>query len=124
MQRNQGKLHVYAEIDTGMVLGAEMVGPEAEHLGHLLAWARQLNLGVADMLNRVRQPFNVNSIAQAAAISRSRTAAASTPAIVCRPLISAVSSDSSRRALIPGYRSLMVDITTPVSPSEGSTCPI
>lgn len=50
MLRNRGRLHVYAEIETGTLLGAEMFGPEAEHLGHLLAWARQLNLGIADML--------------------------------------------------------------------------
>ena len=50
MQRNRGRLHVYAEIGTGMLLGAEMIGPDAEHLGHLLAWARQLNLTIAEML--------------------------------------------------------------------------
>lgn len=54
MQRNRGRLHVYAEIGTGLLLGAEMVGPDAEHIGHLLAWARQLNLTVAEML---RLPF-------------------------------------------------------------------
>ena len=50
MQRNRGRLHVYAEIGSGRLLGAEMLGPDAEHLGHLLAWARQLNLTVAEML--------------------------------------------------------------------------
>jgi dihydrolipoamide dehydrogenase len=50
MQRNRGRLNVYAEVGTGMLLGAEMLGPDAEHLGHLLAWARQLDLTVADML--------------------------------------------------------------------------
>jgi dihydrolipoamide dehydrogenase len=50
MQRNRGRLHVYAEIGTGMLVGAEMIGPDAEHLGHLLAWARQLNLTIAEML--------------------------------------------------------------------------
>ena len=50
MQRNRGLLHVYAEIGTGAFLGAEMIGPDAEHLGHLLAWARQLNLTIAEML--------------------------------------------------------------------------
>ena len=54
MQRNRGRLHVYAEVGTGLLLGAEMVGPDAEHIGHLLAWARQLNLTVAEML---RLPF-------------------------------------------------------------------
>jgi dihydrolipoyl dehydrogenase len=50
MQRNRGLLRVYAEAGTGLLLGAEMLGPDAEHLGHLLAWARQLNLTIADML--------------------------------------------------------------------------
>jgi dihydrolipoamide dehydrogenase len=50
MQRNRGGLHVYAEIGTGAFLGAEMIGPDAEHLAHLLAWARQLDLTVAEML--------------------------------------------------------------------------
>jgi dihydrolipoamide dehydrogenase len=51
MLRNRGRLHVYAEIGTGALLGAEMVGPDAEHLAHLLAWARQLDLTIAEMLN-------------------------------------------------------------------------
>jgi len=54
MQRNRGCLHVYAEIGTGLLLGAEMIGPDAEHLAHLLAWAHELQLTVAEML---RLPF-------------------------------------------------------------------
>jgi dihydrolipoamide dehydrogenase len=50
MQRNRGRLHVYAEIGTGLLLGAEMIGPEAEHLAHLIAWARQLDLTIGEML--------------------------------------------------------------------------
>ena len=50
MQRNRGLLHVYAELGSGVLLGAEMVGPDAEHLVHLLAWARQLDLTVGEML--------------------------------------------------------------------------
>src|SRR5690349_4785175 len=50
MQRNRGRLHVYAEIGTGLLLGAEMIGPDAEHLAHLLAWARQLELTIGEML--------------------------------------------------------------------------
>jgi len=50
MQRNRGRLNVYAEIGSGAFLGAEMLGPDAEHIGHLLAWARQLNLTIAEML--------------------------------------------------------------------------
>ncbi len=36
--RNQGLLRVYGEAGTGQLLGAEMIGPDAEHLAHLLAW--------------------------------------------------------------------------------------
>lgn len=50
MLRNKGLLHVYAEIGTGRFLGAEMIGPDAEHLSHLLAWALQMNLTIAQML--------------------------------------------------------------------------
>jgi dihydrolipoamide dehydrogenase len=50
MLKNRGMLHVYADIATGRFLGAEMVGPGAEHIGHLLAWAVQQELTVARML--------------------------------------------------------------------------
>jgi dihydrolipoamide dehydrogenase len=50
MLRNQGMLQVYADSVTGIFLGAEMIGPDAEHIGHLLAWARQLNLTIEQML--------------------------------------------------------------------------
>jgi dihydrolipoamide dehydrogenase len=50
MLRNRGLLHVYAEIATGRFLGAEMIGPDAEHIGHLLAWAKQMNLAIEQML--------------------------------------------------------------------------
>ena len=50
MLRNQGLLHLYAEIGTGRFLGAEMLGPDAEHIGHLLAWALQMKCTVAQML--------------------------------------------------------------------------
>ena len=50
MLRNQGLLHIYAEIGTGRFLGAEMLGPDAEHIGHLLAWALQMECTIATML--------------------------------------------------------------------------
>lgn len=50
MLKNRGMLRVYADIETGRFLGAEMVGPSAEHIGHLLAWAAQQELTVARML--------------------------------------------------------------------------
>jgi dihydrolipoamide dehydrogenase len=48
--QNRGLLRLYAERGTGRLLGAEMVGPRAEHLGHLLAWAHQQRLTVEQML--------------------------------------------------------------------------
>ncbi len=50
MLRNKGHLRVYGEPETGLFLGAEMVGPDAEHIGHLLAWALQARMTVAQML--------------------------------------------------------------------------
>lgn len=50
MARNQGMLKVYAEAQTGVLLGAEMLGPAAEHIGHLLAWAVQQSLSVNEIL--------------------------------------------------------------------------
>ena len=47
----RGRLNVYAEIGTGTFLGAEMIGPAAEHIGHLLAWAVQHGLTVQQMLD-------------------------------------------------------------------------
>lgn len=54
MLQNRGLLHVYAEHRTGRFLGAEMAGPRAEHLAHLLAWACQSNMTIDQML---RLPF-------------------------------------------------------------------
>jgi len=50
MLKNKGLLRVYADRRDGRLLGAEMVGPRAEHIGHLLAWAHQQELGIADLL--------------------------------------------------------------------------
>jgi dihydrolipoamide dehydrogenase len=50
MRRNRGHLRVYAERATGRFLGAEMAGPAAEHIGHLLAWAAANRMTVASML--------------------------------------------------------------------------
>ena len=50
MLRNKGHLRVYADPVTGRFLGAEMVGPDAEHIGHLLAWALQAGMTVDQML--------------------------------------------------------------------------
>ncbi|KPQ10417.1 MAG: dihydrolipoamide dehydrogenase [Rhodobacteraceae bacterium HLUCCA09] len=49
---NRGLTHLYGDPRTGRFLGAEMVGPGAEHLAHLLAWALASGLTVAEMLDR------------------------------------------------------------------------
>lgn len=51
MLRNKGLLRVYGEQGTGRFLGAEMIGPNAEHLAHLLAWAHQQQMTVSQMLD-------------------------------------------------------------------------
>ncbi|MGL4380685.1 MAG: dihydrolipoyl dehydrogenase [Vibrio sp.] len=51
MLRNKGLLHVYGEQGTGRFLGAEMIGPNAEHLAHLLAWAHQNQMTISQMLD-------------------------------------------------------------------------
>lgn len=45
-----GLLHVYGEVETGKLLGAELFAPDGEHLAHLLAWAIQMNLTVNQVL--------------------------------------------------------------------------
>lgn len=50
MLKNKGILKVYAERESGKFLGAEMFGPSAEHIAHLLAWSVQSGLTVKDML--------------------------------------------------------------------------
>jgi dihydrolipoamide dehydrogenase len=47
---NRGLLRVYGERGSGLLLGAEMIGPQNEHLAHLLAWAIQMRLTVAEAL--------------------------------------------------------------------------
>jgi dihydrolipoamide dehydrogenase len=50
MRKNRGAARVYAERATGRFLGAEMAGPRAEHIGHLLAWSHQEQLTIDQML--------------------------------------------------------------------------
>lgn len=50
IQKNYGKLRVYVQTDTALFLGAEMAGPQMEHIAHLLSWAVQQKLSVHDML--------------------------------------------------------------------------
>ena len=54
MLQNRGHLRVYADAYSGEFLGAEMAGPRAEHIGHLLAWAHQTGQSIQTML---QMPF-------------------------------------------------------------------
>lgn len=50
MLQNRGLTRIYGQRETGRLLGAEMVGPSAEHLAHLLAWAIDRGETVGDVL--------------------------------------------------------------------------
>lgn len=50
MAKNSGMLKIYAERRNGRLLGAEMFGPAAEHIGHLLSWAVQQRMTVYQAL--------------------------------------------------------------------------
>ena len=62
MGRNKGILRVYADQQSGRLLGAEMVGPGCEHLAHLLCWCIAQGLGVGELL---RMPFYHPTIEEA-----------------------------------------------------------
>lgn len=51
---NKGMMKVYADNRTGRLLGAEIFGPQAEHLAHLLAWSIQQQLTLTEVL---QMPF-------------------------------------------------------------------
>ena len=51
MLQNHGLLRVYGAYDSGRFLGAELCGPRAEHLAHLMAWALQAEMTVSQMLD-------------------------------------------------------------------------
>lgn len=50
MHRHQGRVRVYAEVASGRLKGAEMMGPAVEHTAHLLAWAVQSGMTVTQAL--------------------------------------------------------------------------
>jgi len=54
MHHNQGLLRIYGSKKDGTLLGAEMIAPDGEHLGHLLAWSIEQQLTVFDLL---KMPF-------------------------------------------------------------------
>jgi dihydrolipoamide dehydrogenase len=51
MLKNKGVLRIYADARNGRFLGAEMAGPRAEHIAHLLAWAHQSGMTIERMLS-------------------------------------------------------------------------
>lgn len=50
MAVNKGILRVYGEQGSGLFLGAEIFGPRAEHIAHLLAWTFQQRMHVSRIL--------------------------------------------------------------------------
>lgn len=85
--RNIGRLNVYADPESGRFLGAEMVGPAAEHLAHLLAWAIEAERTVQQMLD---SPFyhpvieeGVRTALRAARDAMSPQSLAHTPCLDC-----------------------------------------
>ena len=51
---NKGLMHLYGDRETGLLLGAEMIGPHHEHLAHELAWCIQQRMTVSEI---VQLPF-------------------------------------------------------------------
>ncbi len=45
-----GMLYIYGHKNSGKILGAELMGPDAEHLAHLISWSIAQDLTVYDML--------------------------------------------------------------------------
>jgi len=54
MANNKGLVRLYADKQSGKLLGACMIAPRAENLAHLLAWSIEQGLSLLDML---RHPF-------------------------------------------------------------------
>lgn len=86
--RNVGRLNVYVDPQTGRFLGAEMAGPAAEHIAHLLAWAIEADRTVQQMLD---SPFyhpvveeGVRTALRAARDAMSSTSSAHLPCLDCR----------------------------------------
>lgn len=50
MLKNKGMLNVYFNARTHCFLGAEMIGPSAEHIAHLLAWQIEKNTILEELL--------------------------------------------------------------------------
>lgn len=52
MNRAVGRAHLYADVRTRKLVAAQIFGPEAEHLGHLMAWAIDAGDTVDTLLTR------------------------------------------------------------------------
>ncbi|UTA47624.1 dihydrolipoyl dehydrogenase [Simiduia sp. 21SJ11W-1] len=50
MHKNVGAARVYGQHGTGLLLGAELFGPAAEHMAHQLAWVIQMRMTVEQIL--------------------------------------------------------------------------
>ncbi|WP_432698349.1 dihydrolipoyl dehydrogenase [Marinobacterium sp. YM272] len=50
LNRTEGVMKVWADRKTGKLLGAELLGPDVEHLAHLLAWAMERGQTLDEML--------------------------------------------------------------------------
>lgn len=50
MGQNQGQLRIYGDRHCCSIVGAEMIGPRAEHLAHLLSWVTQERMTVTRAL--------------------------------------------------------------------------
>ena len=83
MLKNRGLMHVYADPASGHFLGAQIFGPQAEHLGHLLSWAHQQRLTIAQMLE---MPFYHPVIEEGlrTALRDADTQVQATPALLLR----------------------------------------
>lgn len=50
MLKNKGLLNVYFDRGTHLLIGAEMIGPDAEHIAHSLAWLIEKNTTLEEIL--------------------------------------------------------------------------
>lgn len=50
MLKNKGVLNIYFDKSNGLLLGAEMIGPDAEHVAHMLAWLIEKKTTIHEIL--------------------------------------------------------------------------
>lgn len=51
MLKQKGMLNVYFEMDTHKLIGAEMIGPSAEHIAHMLVWLIEKGTTLEEILD-------------------------------------------------------------------------